>query len=80
MSVSSAVWNSLMKIGARRVHGPEADQTLADVELPCEVHDPVGQVHQLHALVGFDDERLAMDGQTADRRGGHRLQRGSRGR
>ena len=53
MSASSAIWNSLMKSGAGRVHRPEADQPFADVETPDELHDPVRQVDELDALIGL---------------------------
>src|SRR4029453_19157144 len=58
-----------------RVHRPQADQTLANLEPAREVHDPVRQVDEIDPLVGLDDERLTMDRQTADRRGRHGLDR-----
>ena len=37
---------------AGRVHRPEADQAFADVEAPDELHDAVGEIDELDALVG----------------------------
>mgnify|MGYP003694140091 CR=1 FL=1 len=65
---------------ARRVHRPEADQPFADVETPDEFHDPVGQIDELDALIGLDDERLAVNRQVADRRADATSSTGFRGR
>ena len=56
---------------AGRVHRPEADQPFADVEPPHELHDPVGEIDELDALIGLDDERLAVNRKAADRRRCH---------
>ena len=36
---------------AGRVHRPQRDHALADLELPHVVHDPVGQIDELDAIV-----------------------------
>jgi hypothetical protein len=57
------------------VHRPDADQPFADVEPPDELHDLVRQIDQLDALIGLDDERLAMNRHAANRRSGHTVDR-----
>ena len=51
---------------AGRVHRPEADEPLADVEAPDELHDPVGEIDELDPLIGLHDDRLAVNRQAAD--------------
>src|SRR3954447_25389796 len=58
-----------------RVHRPEADQPLADVEPAHEFHDAVGEIDQLDALIGLDHEGLTMNRKAADHRAGHLLDR-----
>ena len=69
MSASSAVWNSLMKRGARRVHRPEADEPLAKTEPRDERHDPLGQIDQLDPLIRLDQEGLPDNPESANRHG-----------
>ena len=38
---------------AGRVHRPEADEALPDVEAPDELHHPVGEIDQLDPLIGL---------------------------
>src|SRR5262245_29203758 len=56
---------------AGRVHRPEADETFLDVELASKLHDPVGEIDQLDALIGGNDDRLTMNRETASLRGNH---------
>src|SRR5262249_8486350 len=45
--------------------------TFFDVELFRELHNPVGEIDQLDALIGGDHDRLTVDRQTACLRGRH---------
>src|SRR5262249_20160074 len=56
---------------AGRVHRPEADEAFADVELPHELHDADGQIHELDPLIGLNHDRLAVDDDPADLRRCH---------
>src|SRR5262249_42928394 len=58
---------------ARRVHRPEVHEPFPDAAPADEFHDAVRQVHHFDARIGLDDERLAVNRQTAGRRGRHRL-------
>ena len=49
-----------------RVHRPEADETLTNVESPGELHHPIGQIHELDSLIGLDHNGLAVNRQAAD--------------
>ena len=44
---------------------------LADVEAPDELHDPVGEIDELDALIGRNDEGLAVDREAAGLRRSH---------
>ena len=53
------------------VHGPEADQPFANAETPRELHNAVGEVDQLDALIGRYDDRLTVNRKAAGRRRSH---------
>jgi hypothetical protein len=57
------------------VHRPEADETLAHVEFPDEFHHGLGEVDELDALLGLDDQGFAVNRQAANRRRCHLLDR-----
>ena len=50
--------------GAGRVHRPETDQALADLEAADKFHDPAGDVDQLDPLIGLDHQRFAVNRQA----------------
>ena len=67
MSVSSAVWNSLMNSAQVVCIDQRLDQPFADVESTRELHDAVGEIDELDALIGLHDDRLAVNRKAADR-------------
>ena len=64
MSLSSAVWNSLMK-ASRSCASTRADEPLADIEAPHEFHHLRREIDELQALIGLNDDGFTVNGQAA---------------